>query len=405
MSHGITRAQPRSRARLTTFVESGPSSRSRPSGSAACCRSRGARHGLGDRARLDRPRARRAAGSASSTRSRSPTSARSAATYDDTEIRARMRAELAARGVEDWGPLQRTLATWRPWQRRAAVGGAMMRRSGGSRRSERCADAARRPLVLARRRARDRGAPPLPGLPRVRPGAPDRARSQRGVADRARACAPVRRRGLRRAVHELRRAGRQPAARAPARSARLGLRRPPPGRVRSRGAALRGPPALLRGCGRALPGAGRRSEWRASRRPTYAPHQQLRLELPEHERDAARTELDGRRSIAVMPAGSGARHLYPSTTSWLADPRRARAAVPRRGVHARRAARRRGAVAPPAASRAARSTSCSPRGPTARSTRSTGRSSISSPSSRRRASSSRPTRDSGSPRLPSGRRG
>ena len=51
--------------------------------------------------------------------------------------------------------------------------------------------------------------------------------------------------------------------------------------------------------------------------PDYAPHQQLRLELPEHEREAARTELDGRRSIAVMPAGSGARHLYPSTTSWL----------------------------------------------------------------------------------------
>ena len=51
--------------------------------------------------------------------------------------------------------------------------------------------------------------------------------------------------------------------------------------------------------------------------PGYAPHQQLRLELPEHAREAARRELDGRRSIAVMPAGSGARHLYPSTTSWL----------------------------------------------------------------------------------------
>ncbi len=51
--------------------------------------------------------------------------------------------------------------------------------------------------------------------------------------------------------------------------------------------------------------------------PDYAPHQQLRLELPERERDDARRELDGRRAIAVMPAGSGARHLYPSTTSWL----------------------------------------------------------------------------------------
>jgi hypothetical protein len=25
---------------------------------------------------------------------------------------------VAARGVDDWAPLQRTLATWRPWQRR-----------------------------------------------------------------------------------------------------------------------------------------------------------------------------------------------------------------------------------------------------------------------------------------------
>ena len=63
---------------------------------------------------------------------------------------------------------------------------------------------------------------------------------------------------------------------------------------------------------------GRRAVGVAGRAPPdYAPHQQLRLELPEREREAARTELDGRRSIAVMPAGSGARHLYPSTTSWL----------------------------------------------------------------------------------------
>jgi hypothetical protein len=52
--------------------------------------------------------------------------------------------------------------------------------------------------------------------------------------------------------------------------------------------------------------------------PDYAPHQQLRLELPERERADAADELEGRRAIAVMPAGSGARHLYPSTTSWLA---------------------------------------------------------------------------------------
>ena len=45
-------------------------------------------------------------------------------TYDDTAIRARMREELAARGVDDWAPLQRTLATWRPWQRRPSWVGA-----------------------------------------------------------------------------------------------------------------------------------------------------------------------------------------------------------------------------------------------------------------------------------------
>lgn len=51
--------------------------------------------------------------------------------------------------------------------------------------------------------------------------------------------------------------------------------------------------------------------------PAYAAHQHLRLELPEAERASARQELRGRRSIAVMPAGSGARLLYPSAASWL----------------------------------------------------------------------------------------
>lgn len=51
--------------------------------------------------------------------------------------------------------------------------------------------------------------------------------------------------------------------------------------------------------------------------PRYEPHQHLRLELPHEERARARTELEGRPAIAVMPAGSGARHLYPSTASWL----------------------------------------------------------------------------------------
>ena len=52
--------------------------------------------------------------------------------------------------------------------------------------------------------------------------------------------------------------------------------------------------------------------------PAYAPHQELRLVLPEEARAAARHALDGRRSIAVMPAGSASlRALYPSVTSWI----------------------------------------------------------------------------------------
>jgi hypothetical protein len=51
--------------------------------------------------------------------------------------------------------------------------------------------------------------------------------------------------------------------------------------------------------------------------PDYAPHQVLRLELPEEARARVRRELAGRMSVAVMPAGSGASFVYPSTTSWL----------------------------------------------------------------------------------------
>lgn len=38
--------------------------------------------------------------------------------YDTGEIHSRLRAELAARGAEDWAPFQRTLAAWRSWQPR-----------------------------------------------------------------------------------------------------------------------------------------------------------------------------------------------------------------------------------------------------------------------------------------------
>ena len=51
--------------------------------------------------------------------------------------------------------------------------------------------------------------------------------------------------------------------------------------------------------------------------PAYVPHQHLRLVVPERERERALIELGGRHSVAVMAAGSGARYLYPSTSSWL----------------------------------------------------------------------------------------
>jgi hypothetical protein len=49
----------------------------------------------------------------------------------------------------------------------------------------------------------------------------------------------------------------------------------------------------------------------------YVPHTQLRFELPAEVRAAARRRLDrNARWIAVMPAGSSERALYPSVTSW-----------------------------------------------------------------------------------------
>jgi hypothetical protein len=52
--------------------------------------------------------------------------------------------------------------------------------------------------------------------------------------------------------------------------------------------------------------------------PPYAPHQQLRLELPADMRARAGSRLaDGSRWIAVMPAGgTDGRYAYPSVTSW-----------------------------------------------------------------------------------------
>ena len=63
---------------------------------------------------------------------------------------------------------------------------------------------------------------------------------------------------------------------------------------------------------------GRRSRGVAGEPPPpYEPHQILRLRLPDAERARASEALAGRRSIAVMPAGSASlRALYPSVTSW-----------------------------------------------------------------------------------------
>jgi hypothetical protein len=51
--------------------------------------------------------------------------------------------------------------------------------------------------------------------------------------------------------------------------------------------------------------------------PAYRRHQQVVLDLPEASRARARRRLGGQAPrIAVMPAGSGVRALYPSAASW-----------------------------------------------------------------------------------------
>jgi hypothetical protein len=75
--------------------------------------------------------------------------------------------------------------------------------------------------------------------------------------------------------------------------------------------------------------ASRGRTYVGSRLPGYVPHRQLRLELPEWARAAATrrlawstrascsTDAPGASRIALMPAGSGERSLYPSIRSWL----------------------------------------------------------------------------------------
>jgi hypothetical protein len=118
VSHGITRLQPRSRVRLTTFVESGPL--------VAIAEEWVDRvlplptwRGMGWGIELEWMELARE-GSRLGIVDATPVVHLGAVGrgYDDTELRARVRGELAALGVDDWAPLQRTLAIWRPWRRR-----------------------------------------------------------------------------------------------------------------------------------------------------------------------------------------------------------------------------------------------------------------------------------------------
>lgn len=118
VSHGITRVRARSRARLTTFVESGPLVVIAPEWTGRVLplpRARGMGWGIElDWMDLSTEGLRLGIVDAVPIVHLDKVGG----TYDDTQIRARMREELAERGVDDWAPLQRTLATWRPWRRR-----------------------------------------------------------------------------------------------------------------------------------------------------------------------------------------------------------------------------------------------------------------------------------------------
>ena len=406
VSHGLTRAQSRSRARLATFVESGPVvvvmlawSRT----GARCARgTRGMGWGLelewivdladeGCRLGYRGPGDHR------------PPRGRSAKTYDETAIASEHGRGPRGRGVEDSGAAPADARDVAPVAAPPLVGGRLMRlpwrkeTPGGatSLLVDHWYSHAVGHVIEGLRRCQ--------GYHACDPALRIASRPQRGVPGRARDVRAVRRRA---STACRTRASARPSAARGARSSAFPAtgttscttrRRSIPSSSASRASGATTTP---RGSTSA---AAERSEWPAQAPPDYAPHQRLRLELPEHEREAAagarRTPLDRRdagrqRRPAPLPVD----HLVArpsSTSSGGGSPTR-----PSRSSGDSVT----GAVAPPAGSRAARSTTCSPRGPTP-STRSTGRSSTSSPWSRRRASSSHRTRDSASPRSPSGRRG
>jgi hypothetical protein len=324
VSHGITRAFPRSRVRLTTFVESGPLVVVAPEWVERVLPLPDWR-GMGWGIELDWMDFQRDGcllGVVDAFPVRHLTKV--AVTYDDTELRARLRSELASRGAGDWAPLQWTLGVWRPWQRRPPwEAGANGRGARHDRRAARRRVDTRRTLLVNHWYSHAVGhviealrvcqgyhaADPTLRISLVLNGA-----SPVEIAG----CVPFLEN-----VYGAQFTSFGTVEGDPARA----LREIPrdwdhvvhhdasvdPGQIRFEGvqryyAASR---ARLR---------GRLSQSVASEgRIPYLPNQTLRLTLPERARESAARELGaGRRSIALMPAGSSTlRALYPSLTSWL----------------------------------------------------------------------------------------
>jgi hypothetical protein len=119
LSHGITAEVRRSRARRTSFVESGPLFAVGPR-----CRDRilplPGERGMGWGVEIDwydltRDGCRLGILDAVVMEHLGET----ASDYDDTEIRRVMLQELVAHGHPRWAGMRNTLEVWRPWQRRA----------------------------------------------------------------------------------------------------------------------------------------------------------------------------------------------------------------------------------------------------------------------------------------------
>ena len=181
--------------------------------------------------------------------------------------------------------------------------------------------------------------------------------------------------------------------------ARLGLCRPPSRGDRSRRSSVsRASAATTRRRGRHFRGRRARSAWQAGRLPPYAPHQKLRLALPEREREAAlrgarRTALGRGDACRERRAGTSTRRRPRGSSMLDALERRfpdaAFVLVGRLGAAA--AGRRVGSGAP-------RSSACSRRVGRGRRVRSADPRAARR-SSRRRASSSHRTRGSASRRV------